>query len=136
MLRVQQRARERDLALDVARRLGLEQRDERGELRLEQRERARHTRGRVDAARAATVRRGLRGRVRGLELGLGLGLELGSGLGCGRGLRGRERAERRGQVVAERHEQLDEGRLGARRLQLAVRAVDPALHVRTPRPRR
>ena len=107
-----------------------------GELRLEQRERARHARGRVDAARAATVRRGLRGRARGLELGLGLGLELGLGLGCGRGLRGRERAECRGQVVAERHEQLDEGRLGARRLQLAVRAVDPALHVRTPRTRR
>ena len=34
MLRVQQRARERDLALDVARRLGLEQRVERAELRL------------------------------------------------------------------------------------------------------
>ena len=76
----------------------------RGELRLEQRERARHARGRVDAARAATVRRGLRGRARGLELGLGLGLGLGFGLGCGRGLRGRERVERRGQVVAERHE--------------------------------
>ena len=75
-----------------------------GELRLEQRERARHARGRVDAARAATVRRGLRGRARGLELGLGLGLGLGFGLGCGRGLRGRERVERRGQVVAEQHE--------------------------------
>ena len=94
MLRVQQRARERDLALDVARRLGLEQRVERGELRLEQPERARHTRGRVDAACVATVRRGLRGS---------------------------ERAERRGQVVAERHEQLEEGRLIRVRVRVRVR---------------